>query len=301
MHRARTLLSFAIGVCAAPAAANDVQPLLYQNVPVGTSFWSLGFSNSRGEVTVDNSIPVRDAEGDINTYTVSYARALDLGGRSALLTVVLPYVDLAFEGLFLGQPASTDRVGRGDPRVRLAVNLYGAPALDLDEYRAWQQRTILGASVEVSMPLGRYQEERIINIGSNRWSMTAQLGGSHRIGPFTVEGAVGGVWFTDNTDVLGSGRLSQDPMGVVRASARWHFGRGAWLGAAVLYTNGGRTTIDGLERDDELDNWRSGVAVSVPLSARHRIQLLATEGVTARIGSDFTTYAVTWTYTRFRR
>ena len=80
------------------ALANDVQPRLFNNVPVGVNFFSIGISSSDGEVTVDSSLPVADVEGSVDTVLLSYSRGLDLGGRSGLVTVAVPYADTHFDG-----------------------------------------------------------------------------------------------------------------------------------------------------------------------------------------------------------
>ena len=163
------------------SSANDVEPRLYSNIPEGTNFLSVGYAHSKGEVTFDSSIPVADARGEVDSMVLSYSRGLDIGGKSALLTVAVPYAELALEGLYLGEPASGQRHGVGDPRVRLAVNLYGAPSLKPEQFRAYQQRTIIGASITTSVPVGRYVEERVLNAGTNRWNVGGQLGVAHRV------------------------------------------------------------------------------------------------------------------------
>ncbi len=122
-------------VWSGPAVANDVEPRLYSNVPTGTNFLSLGYSRSEGEVTFDGNVPITDAEGEVISVVVSYSRGLNIAGNSALLTVLVPYGEIALEGLYLGQPASGNRQGWGDPRIRLAMNFYGAPAMTPEEFR----------------------------------------------------------------------------------------------------------------------------------------------------------------------
>jgi hypothetical protein len=46
---------------------------------------------------------------------------------------------------------------------------YGAPALTLKEFAGYTQDLIVGASLQVSVPLGQYDESRVVNIGTNRW------------------------------------------------------------------------------------------------------------------------------------
>lgn len=291
------IVLLAISGALQPAFADDVQPRLFSNVPTGTKFLSVGLSSSSGEVTVDSNVPVADVDGSVDTLVVSYSRGLDLAGRSALATLTIPYADMHFDGLYLGQPASADRQGLADPRIRLAVNLSGAPAMRPEEFAGYRQRTIVGASVEVSIPAGRYEQDRVINIGSNRWGLFSQAGVSHRVRDWTVEAAVGLIGFSDNDKVLGSGTLEQDVIGTFRGTLRYHFGPALWVSAGLLYTYGGRTTLNGNERDDRQANWRAGVAVSMPLARRHQIQMMVSEGVTARIGSSFTTFQGSYTYT----
>ena len=277
--------------------ANDVEPRLYSNVPTGVNFLSLGYSRSDGEVTFDGNVPITDAEGEVNSVVASYSRGLNIAGKSALLTVLVPYGEVALEGLYLGQPASGNRQGWGDPRIRLAMNFYGAPAMTPEEFRSYRQKTIIGASVSVGIPVGRYVEDRLLNVGSNRWSVVGQVGVSQKFNKWTTEAAVGVAWLSKNDEVLETNTLEQDPIGLVRATLIYNLRPRLWVGAGVIYAYGGATTLNGVESDNKQDNWRTGVALSMPLSRRHALQLRATEGVSAHRGADFTTYVVSYTYT----
>lgn len=278
------------------AYANDVQPRLYNNVPVGMNFLSLSYAHSDGEVAFDDSIPLEDVEGDIDSYLVSYSRGLDLGGKSGVLSIAIPYTDIALEGLYLGLPASGQRQGMGDPVVRLSINLYGAPALAPGEFASFKPKTIIGASIAVVIPAGRYDEDRVLNNGTNRWGVEGRLGGSRRLGKWEVEGALAVSWSSDNDEVLGTNKLEQDPMGHVRGGVLYHFNPGVWLGAGLLYVVGGDTQLNGVQRDDHLSNWRTGAALSFPVARGHQMQLRVTDGLSSRIGGDFTTYGVSYTY-----
>ena len=123
------------------------------------------------------------------------------------------------------------------------------------------------------------------------------MGVSQKFNKWTTEAAVGVTWLSKNDELLETNTLEQDPIGLVRATLIYHLRPGLWVGAGVIYTYGGATTLNGVESDNEQDNWRTGVALSMPLSRRHTLQLRATEGVSARLGADFTTYVVSYTYT----
>ena len=277
------------------AAADDVEPRLYSNVPVGAKFLGIGYAYSEGEITVDSSIPVDDADGRVDVGVVSYSQGLNLFGKSALFTVALPYAEASAEGLFLGAPVSGERRGVGDPAFRLAVNLSGAPPLPPSEFASYRQKTIVGVNLTVTPPLGHYDDDRVLNAGSNRWNLVGNAGLSHKQGPWTVETSLGLAWYSDNDDFRGA-TLEQQPTGLLRANLLYDLSPRAWVGVGALYAYGGETRLDGVDRDDHLANWRLGVAVSFAPLRRHRIQLRTTEGVVSRIGRDFRTYAVAYTY-----
>ncbi len=294
----RSTLSVVLCVVALQSArANDVQPRLYSNVPTGVNFLSLVYAHSEGEVTFDDSVPLEDVEGDIDSYLVSFARGLNIGGKSVLLSVAVPYTDIALDGLYLGLPASGQRQGMGDPVVRLAVNLHGAPALTPEEFRSFKPKTIIGASFSVGIPLGRYDRDRVLNNGTNRWTLIGRLGLSHRIGQWEFESEAGVIWSSSNDEVLRTNRLEQDPTGLLRGGVIYHFGPGVWLGGGFSYLYGGDTKLNGVKRDDHRNNWRVGAAISFPLARGHQMQLRVTDGVASRIGGDFTTYALAYTRT----
>lgn len=291
----RLLLLLLIDGFAAQAMANDVLPRLFTNVPVDTSFLSLSYTRSEGSVAVDPSIAL-DVDAELDTYLVSYSRSFAAWGQSAVFTVALPYADLTLQGVVGGVPVTVSDSAMPDPKIRLAFNLHGAPALPVEKFAGYRQRTIVGFSIEVTMPLGDYDETRRVNFGSNRWSLAPQIGFGHRIGRFTLEGALAGVLFTENDEYLVDNKLTQDPIGVVRANLIYHLRRpGTWLALGGLYLTGGETSLNGSKRSDLQSSSRAGVALSVPFARRHNLLFKYTRGVSTRIGANFDNYQVQYT------
>ena len=159
--------------------------------------------------------------------------------------MVLPVVGGHVEGLYLGEPAEVSRFGLGDPRFRLAMNLYGAPAMTPQAFASYRQQTIVGVSLTVAPPLGQYDSTKLINLGTNRWSFKPEVGVSRAYGQWVVE-AMAGVWlFTDNTDFVGGRTREQDPIAAMQVHLTYRFTRTMWLAADANYFTGGRTTIGG--------------------------------------------------------
>ena len=50
-----------------------------------------------------------------------------------------------------------------------------------------QPELVVGASVQVQVPLGQYDADRILNIGANRWVLRTEVGMSIPAGRWNVE------------------------------------------------------------------------------------------------------------------
>ena len=83
-------------------SAQELEPRAYSNAPVGLNFVLLGYQRSQGGLLFDPSVPITDADSDINVTILGYLRTLDIAGMSAKAGIVLPYADLAASGLVSG-------------------------------------------------------------------------------------------------------------------------------------------------------------------------------------------------------
>jgi Putative MetA-pathway of phenol degradation len=284
---ARPLLALAILAVPALARAQDIEPRAFSNAPVGVNFLIGGYAYTRGSLSTDPALPVTNARLDTSSAVLAYARVLDLWGKSAKFDAILPITWLSGTAQLAGQPIERTVDGLGDARFRLSVNLYGAPALTLQEFREYQQDLILGASFALSAPTGQYDPSRVVNLGTNRWSFRPEIGASQALGPFTLELAAGATFYTENTNFFGGRTRSQDPITSVQGHAIYSFPRGVWASIDATYFTGGRTTIDGELNSDLQRNWRLGATLAFPLSVRHSVKLYASSGVSARTGNNY--------------
>ena len=269
------------------APAQEIEPRAYSNAPVGVNFLVAGYAFTEGGLSFDPSLPVRNARFGTSSAVLAYARALDLWGLSGKVDAILPYSWLSGTADLAGRPIGRRVDGFGDARLRLSVNLLGAPALAPPEFRSYRQDLVVGASLQVSVPVGQHDSGRAVNLGTNRWSFRPELGISKALGPLTLEIAAGATFFTDNTDFFGGRARAQDPIYALRGHAIYSLRSGVWVSADATHFTGGRTTIDGEPNGDLLRNWRVGATLSVPLTARHSVRLYGSTGVSARTGNNF--------------
>lgn len=276
------------------AKAQELEPRAYSAVPVGMNFLVSGYGYTEGNVLTDPSLPLKDAEVEAHAAFTGYARSLGVLGRSAKVAVAVPYAWVSGSAKFLGEDRDRDVSGFGDPLFSFSMNLYGAPALTLEEFKDFHSDWIVGTSVRVVAPLGQYDSDKLLNIGANRWSVKPELGGSKTLGPWTLELSSGIVFFTDNDDFLGGQKREQDPIYSLQSHLSYTFRPGLWAAIDGIYYGGGRTTVDGVRGDDLESNTRLGATLSVPLSRHHSIKIYGSTGVSTRTGSDFEAVGIAW-------
>jgi hypothetical protein len=287
MRRWAFLALFGIAL-SAPARAQELEPGAYTVSPVGINVFNLGYVFNDGDVTFDPSLPIEDGSATIHTTILSYGRSVDLAGRAATLLVAVPIISGHLEGTYLGEPAVADRDGFGDLRVRVGVNLYGAPARRLPEFaKAPQAPLNVGASIMVVAPTGQYDPARIVNLGTNRWAFKPEAAIIRNLGPWMFE-IYGGAWlFTDNDNYVNGQVRSQKPLASMQFSFRRTFKPGLWISGNINYYTGGRTNVGGLFKQDFQANSRAGTTLAVPLWRRNAIRIAVSKGAYTTIGADF--------------
>lgn len=273
--------------------AQDLEPRAYANAPVGLNFLISGYAYSKGTVGVDPSVPITDTQITLNSTLLAYVRTLDLWGRSGKFDVIIPYTWADGSATLAGQARSRKVAGFNDPRLRFSMLLYGGPALSLEDFRDYQPDVIIGTSFEVTPPLGQYDDDKLLNIGANRWSFKPEIGLSKTWGPVTFELASGLRFYTDNNDFLDGKTLQVSPVYSVQGHLIYSITPGIWLGLDGLYYGGGRATIDG-DKGERLANARVGLTLALPINRYNSIKLYGSTGVYAKTGGTFDIVGGAW-------
>ena len=277
------------------AAAQSIEPRAYSNAPTGLNFLLVGYVYSEGDVGFSASSPLQDGNSKAHSLALGYGRSLELFGKAANISLLVPVVDLtATATLNSTMEARREVSGLGDPALRLAWNFYGAPALSAAEFASYRQDLIVGTSLVISAPFGQYDPERLVNIGTNRWSVKPELGLSQALGPWIFELAGGVTFFTRNDEYFNGNTREQDPIYSTQLHLTRQLGRGAWGAFSASYYEGGRTTINGVAQDNSLAGSRLGVSLSLPLGQQNSVKLFAQSGLYARTGTDFKALGMTW-------
>lgn len=276
--------------------AQELQPRAYLPAPAGLNYFGISYANNRGGLLVDPGLALEDVRFDAHATTLAFGQTLGLAGRTVQLLACVPYVVAKGQSDLDGTQIRTRYSGLGDVTLRYAMNIYGAPAMDLKKFRAYRQRTIVGASITVAAPTGQYDSNRIVNLGLNRWAFKPEIGVSRAVGKYTLEGAAG-VWlYKANSSFSGTSVRRQVPLGSVQFHIERSLPRRMWAGVDWTLYTGGRTQIDGKDNPDYQGNTRLGITWGWNLHPRHAIKVVYFRNVIARVGSDMRSIGLSYNF-----
>lgn len=290
------LLILLVAFAASLSHAQELEPRTYANTPVGMNFLIVGYGYSEGGIATDPSLPLQNANLVVQGPVLAYVRSLNVWGMSGKFNAVVPYACASGTAELDGEPRERNVCGLADPKFRFSVNFYGAPALSVKEFAGYRQEIIAGASLQVTPPLGHYEADKLVNIGTNRWSVKPEIGVSKAAGPVTLELSAAVTFYGENDNYLGDKKREQEPLYGLQGHVIYGFSSGVWAALDITYYTGGRTTVDGTKRDDLQESSRLGATIAVPVDPRNSVKLYFSTGVSTRTGTDFDTAGIAWQY-----
>jgi len=285
----------AVVVCSA-VRAQDLEPRAYSNSPIGLNFLIAGYTYAKGSVLTDPSLPLENVSNEAHVEVLAYVRTLNVLGQSAKIDVIVPFTSLAAKGVVFGVPRARYVNGFSDPAFRFSMNFIGAPALTAAQFKDYHQDLILGASLRVVVPVGQYDDTKLVNIGTNRWSFKPEIGVSKAFGRWTLELAPAAVFYTDNSDFFGGKTRAQAPIYSVQSHLTYTLAPSCWLGVDAGYFVGGHTTVNDLTNNDRQEGPRFGATLALPVTRNHSVKIYAQTGFNADREHDFDTVGIAWQY-----
>jgi len=281
---------------AATGAAQELTPRFYWPTPKGITVAVAGYAYATGDVLFDPSIPLYGVDSKVNAAVLAGMHTFSLWGRTSTILVEQPYSWGTTTGVIVDTPARGDVSGFGDLGVTLAVNLLGAPSMTPQDFQALRAkpRPILGASLKVVAPTGKYDPNRLLNVGANRWAVRAELGFIFPLRPKWLLEIDAGVWFLGDDDEFIMGTKEQDPVVAVQAHLVRRFRPGFWASLDLNYFTGGRQTIGGRRLVDVQRNSRIGGTIVFPFRGRYAVKFGYASGLFTEFGTDFDQFLISW-------
>ena len=278
------------------ALAQDLEPRLYTNVPLGMNFFAAGYGYSEGNVLFDPTVALENAEIEIDGPVVGYGRSIRLGPFSGKVDGAIAHVCLDGSADYEGEHVTRSVCGLSDGRARMTVNFLGAPPLSRQQYASYRQDWVLGGSLQLGLPVGDYDPTRLVNIGANRRSAKLELGLAKNLARWLLELSLAETFDEDNDDFYGGRVREQNRITSIQGHAVYRFSSGIWLAVDATRYHGGETTTSGVRSSDLQSNTRVGLTTSVPINATHSVKIYASTGVSTRTGTDFDTFGAVWQY-----
>ena len=236
-------------------------PRVFWAVPVDTNVITPMYFSLDSNFGFDSSLVVPNAEFETNIMALMYTRAISFGGNLGSVSVIVPgaKVDASLGSLPALQGESS---GLGDITVMGVMSLMGAPAYSKEEFGSYVPETIVDLLLAVTAPTGEYDADKSINLGTNRWSVRVGAPIMHffSTGPgnsTTLEVQPSVTFFTDNDDAS----LEQDPLYKLEAHVTHDFSMMLWGSLDAMYTTGGETTVNGIEKDNSQRSLGLGVSL----------------------------------------
>ena len=232
-------------------------------MPVGTNVFAPTWLDLSMNSDFSQSILFADAELDADILLGIYIRSFAVGDRYAQVWVVpnggqiegTLEVDRAGGGSI---SRSVSASGFGDPYFAFKVGLIGSPAMDLGAFMKHKPTFQLYAYGGIYVPVGAYDSEDLLNLGTNRWAwrlglpMVIPLGDPRNQTYLEVHPGV--TLYGDNDDPTGGADLKeQDALYQVEFHLSRNFTPKLWGSIGGRYRNGGETTTDGIDDDNQQD------------------------------------------------
>jgi hypothetical protein len=181
-------------------------------------------------------------------------------------------------------------------RLRLSVLVAGAPAMTPQQFAKSARRPIVGASLTVGAPTGQYTSQRLVNLGTNRWSVKPEIALSYPLGPKWLVDAYAGVWFFGTNEAYYPDKAvrTQAPITALQTHISYSLSLKAWAAFDATWYGGGKVSINDVPGGVRASNTRFGGTLVFPITNRQAIKVGASAGAITRSGADFTTVSIGW-------
>ncbi len=293
----RLLILIFTSTIALPCFALDPDPRRWAHLPIDANFGGFAFAYTEADILFDPTLSLEDVKMELDTVAGKYIRTFEVFKRSARIDITQAYQEGKWTGLLEGVPASTSRSGLSDTFVRVAINLLGAPPLRGKEYGIHRANanieTTVGVGLAVRLPTGDYQEDKLINLGQNRFAFRPQLGITHTRGKWSTELTGEVAFFTKNDEFFNGNSLEQKPLYIVHGHLIYTTTPGHWVSFSLGYDYGGEYTVNGIDKDDTKQDigWKLSYAYPINRTSGFKITYLGTR-TQEDVGFDSETLAL---------
>ena len=294
------LACFALAIFFTPGNAsaqfNDARA--YDNTPIGVSQLELNYTYVRSNASIDPSLAIAGANLNLHQGTIGYTQYFGVFHRLAWIQAAVPLAGL--DGSIAGTSVRGSVSGAGDSSYQFAMLLKGGPALSIAQFENYEPASSLGLSLTITAPTGLYDSNKILNLGSDRWSFKPELAFSHPFGPdqkWEFDAYGNATFYTDNASYHGKEILRQEVLPGFEAHISHSFNDRIWVSLDTRYSFRATTIVDGVSQNNAQQNFILGSELNLSPSAQHSLTLVFAKAVVHQNGPTAVGFSVKYDYT----
>lgn len=270
-------------------------------MPISGNIVVATYSHSGGNILVDNALPVEGLNANLNNLVFAYVRSFKLFNKLTKIDAVIPYSLGKYDALVNEEPTTVYRNGLADPQLRISMILLGVEPLKPQDYFKYQGKKFrLGVNFRFKIPIGAYNSDYALNVGTNRWTFQTGIGGAYTLNKkFIFEAHFNSWLFTENTDYYNGNYTQQKPLFGLQFHAAYIFKPGFWIAISAGKTTGGKLKVNDVLQDIAQKNSRVGAAIAYKINKHSGLKLAYTNGFATRTGADFNSIIFGYSYVWF--
>ena len=270
----------------------------YDNSPIGVNLLEISYAFVHGDASIDTSLVIAGANLNVNQATIDFTRYLGLFHRLAWVQAAVPVAHLG--GSITGTNVRGSNAGTGDSSYALGMLLKGGPALSVVQFDNYTPTTIVGVSLTVTAPTGLYSPDKILNLGSDRWSFKPEIALSHPFGAeqkWQIYAYFNGYFYTDNTSYHATTILRQQPLPGFEGHISYAFNDSLWVSLDTRYSFRGTTLVNGVDQNNPQQNFILGSEMNVSINSRNSLLFEFAKALVHQNGPALVGFSVKYDYT----
>ena len=210
----------------------------------------------------------------------------------------VPFAGLS--GSISGMHIQASNRSMGDSSYTLGMLLKGGPALTVEQFEHYQPTTTLGLSLTMTAPSGSYHPNKILNLGSDRWSFKPEFAWSHPFGhekQWEFDAYANASFYTENTSYHGKEILRQNPLPGIEGHLSYSFTDNIWASFDTRYSFRGITAVDGVSQDNAQQNFILGTEINISFNPRNSLIVEFGKALIHNNGPAVVGFSVRYDYT----
>jgi len=299
MSKCVPLVCFALGLLsiAERGYAQFAEAHHYDNAPVGVNQVELAYAYAHSNASIDTALVVAGAKFNLNQGTITYTRYFGFVRRVSWFEASVPVANLG--GSVSGTNVHGAATGAGDSSFAWTALLKGGPALSVAEFADYKPTTVVGISLTITAPTGHYNSNKLLNLGTDRWSFKPEIAMSHPFGreqKWQCDLYGHAYFFTDNTSYRGNEVLRQQPLPGLEGHISYFVVNNVWASIDALYSFRGETIVNGVNQNNEQKNFALGSEVNISLNRQNSLVIQFAKALVHQNGPSITGFAVKYTH-----